>query len=81
MIKSLFVIAVTLVAAPLFAQAPAPERPFCSATIIESCQQTRSQEARAMSGAQADARDARSGGQWSPDKQTAAATAAAKKKK
>ena len=81
MIRSPFVIAVTLVAAPVLAQAPAPERPFCSAKITESCQQTRAQEARAMTGAQADARDARSGGLWAPDKQSAAATAAAKKKK
>ena len=81
MARSLFVGTAMLVATPLFAQAAAPERPFCSATVTESCQQTRSQEARAMSGAQADARDARNGGQWAPDKQTAVATAAAKKKK
>jgi hypothetical protein len=80
MIKALLVVTATLVAAPAFAQAPAAaERPFCSAKITDGCQQTAAQQARAMSGAQADARDARNGGAWTPNK-AAAPKAPAKKK-
>ena len=77
MIKSVFVVAAMVAAAPAVAQtapmttaaptAGAPERPFCSATITDGCQQTKAQQARAMTGAQVDARDARNGGQWTPD--------------
>jgi hypothetical protein len=77
MMKSLFAVAATLVALPALAQAPA--LPYCSATVTDSCQQTKAQQARAMSAAQADARDARNGGAWTPN--GAAAKPAAKKKK
>ncbi len=80
MIKALLVATATLVAIPAFAQAPAAaERPFCSAKITDGCQQTPAQQARAMTGAQADARDARNGGAWTPNK-AAAPNAPAKKK-
>jgi hypothetical protein len=79
MIKALLVVTATLVAAPVFAQAPAAaERPFCSAKITDGCQQTKGQQARAMTGAQADARDARNGGKWTPDGKDSAAAANAK---
>lgn len=79
MIKSVFAIAATLIALPALAQAPAPALPFCSATVTDSCQQTKAQQARAMSGEQADARDARNGGAWTPN--ATAAKPAAKKRK
>lgn len=76
MIKALLVVTATLVAAPAFAQAPAAaERPFCSAKITDGCQQTKGQQARAMTGAQADARN---GGKWTPDGKDSAAAANAK---
>jgi hypothetical protein len=74
MIKSLFVVAAAMIAAPVLAQAPA-ERPMCSAKVTDGCQQTAAQQARAMSGAQADARDARNGGKWTPDGTNSAAAA------
>ena len=83
MIKPLLVVAATLMAFPALAQAPAAaERPMCSAKVTDGCQQTAAQQARAMTGAQADARDARAGGTWAPDKAAAAAApkTAAKKK-
>ena len=81
MIKSFFVVTAMLIAAPGFAQSAAPERPYCSAKITDGCQQTKAQQARAMTGAQADARDARAGG-WEPDKagKTATTTKATPKK-
>ena len=87
MIKSLFAVAAMLVAAPVLAQvqapaeAPAPAMvlPMCSAAVTDGCQQTKAQQARAMSGEQADARDARNGGAWTPN--GIAAKPAAKRKK
>ncbi|KAB7648419.1 hypothetical protein [Polymorphobacter fuscus] len=68
MIKPLFLAAAAMLAAPVLAQAPAAaERPFCSATVTDGCQQTKAQQARAMTGAQVDARDAANGGKWTPD--------------
>jgi len=79
MFKSMFVLAAALMAAPVLAQdaapaapadaaAPAaPTMPMCSAKVTDGCQQSARQEARAMSGAQADARDARNGGEWTPN--------------
>jgi hypothetical protein len=79
MIKPLLVAAAALMAVPAVAQAPAAtERPKCSAKVTDGCVQTASQEARAMSGAQADARDARNGGKWTPDGKDSAAAANAK---
>lgn len=78
MIKSLFAVVATLVALPALAQTPAPALPTCSAKVTDNCQQSKAQQARAMSGAQADARDARNGGAWTPN--GAAAKPAAKKK-
>jgi hypothetical protein len=76
MIKLMFVTAAML-AAPALAQeaAPpaAPALPFCSAKVTDSCQQTAAQQARAMTGEQADARDARNGGNWTPDGRVAKA--------
>lgn len=82
MIKPLFVLAAFAFAAPVLAQEAAPAAaalPMCSATVKDGCQQTKGQEARAMSGAQAEARDAKAGG-WAPnaggsDKDMAAAPA------
>lgn len=73
MIKPFIAVAAVLFAAPVMAQSPA--LPFCSAKVTDNCQQTAGQIARQMSGAQADARDARAGGQWAPNKQAAAAPA------
>ena len=83
MIKPLLVVAAALMAVPAVAQAPAAaERPKCSAKVTDGCTQTTGQEARAMSGAQADARDARNGGKWTPDgKDSAAANAKAAARK
>ena len=83
MIKPLFAVAAIMLAAPAFAQAPvAAERPFCSATITDGCQQTAAQQARAMTGAQVDARDARNGGKWTPDlKATTTTTTTVKTRK
>ncbi len=69
MIKFLFAVAATLVALPAMAQAPAPAMalPMCSAKVTDGCQQTKAQQAREMSAAQADARDARNGGAWTPN--------------
>ncbi|MBC7505487.1 MAG: hypothetical protein H7267_07175 [Sandarakinorhabdus sp.] len=78
MIKPLLLTAAMMIAAPAFAQAAAPaaDRPFCSAKITDGCQQTKAQQARAMTGAQVDARDARNGGKWTPDGKVAAMPAA-----
>ena len=83
MIKPLLAIAATLIAFPVLAQAPTPTPmmtptlalasaptlalPMCSAKVTDGCQQTKAQQAREMSGAQADARDARNGGAWTPN--------------
>ena len=90
MIRSLFVVAAIVAAPPAVAQtapmttaaptAAAPERPFCSATITDGCQQTKAQQARAMTGAQVDARDARNGGQWTPDMKVTTTTTGKTKK-
>ena len=86
MIKSLLVATAMLLAAPTFAQTPdaAPvgaERPFCSAKVTDGCQQTKAQQARAMTGEQVDARDARNGGKWTPDMTTTKITRTVKKTK
>jgi hypothetical protein len=70
-------------AAPATAQdtvAAAPALPMCSATVKDSCQQTPAQQKRAMSGEQADARDARNGGKWTPNSGTAPAPMVAHRK-
>ena len=93
MIKPLFAVVASMIALPVLAQAPAPAAmpaamsaaapaampalPMCSAKVTDGCQQTKAQQAREMSGAQADARDARNGGQWTPN---AADKPAAKKR-
>ena len=81
MIKSMIFVAAAMIAAPALAQTEAPARPFCSAKVTDGCQQTASQQAREMSGAQADARDARNGGVWTPNKASPAATKMAAMKK
>jgi hypothetical protein len=70
-IKPMFVLAAAMIAAPALAQdAPAaPALPFCSAKVTDSCQQTPAQQARAMSGEQAEKRDAKAGGAWTPNTQ------------
>lgn len=71
MIKKLLIIAAAVIAAPAAAQdapaaAPAAATlPPCSATVTDGCQQTARQEARAMTGAQVDKRDA--AGMWTPN--------------
>ena len=67
---ALIAVAAVLAAAPALAQTPpaeAPKLPYCSAKVTDSCQQTAAQQARAMSGEQADKRDAKSG-TWTPNK-------------
>lgn len=57
-------------ATPALAQTPpadAPQLPVCSAKVTDGCVQTAAQEKRAMTGEQADKRDARNGGKWTPD--------------
>jgi hypothetical protein len=73
MIKPMLVVAVAMFAAPVLAQAPT--LPACSAKVTDGCVQTPAQIARQMTGAQADARDARAGGQWAPNKRATAAPA------
>ena len=82
MIKPIFILAAAMIAAPALAQAPAaaPALPFCSAKVTDSCQQTAAQQARAMTGEQADKRDARNGGEWAPNKAAAAPAKKAAKK-
>ncbi|GGE03956.1 hypothetical protein GCM10011529_07950 [Polymorphobacter glacialis] len=70
--------AVAPAAAAAAAPAAAPTLPPCSATVTDGCQQTARQEARAMTGAQVDKRDA--AGVWTPDIARAPAAAARKKK-
>lgn len=61
-------------AAPAFAQDAAPgELPPCSAKVTDRCQQTAAQQARAMTGEQADKRDAASG-TWTPNKRATTTT-------
>jgi hypothetical protein len=79
--KPMFVLAAAMIAAPALAQdapaaAPAaPALPFCSAKVTDNCQQTAAQQARAMSGEQAEKRDAKAGGAWTPNTEgTKAAT-------
>ena len=74
MIKPMFVLAAAMIAAPALAQdapaaAPASTLPFCSAKVTDNCQQTPAQQARAMSGEQAEKRDAKAGGAWTPNMQ------------
>ncbi|MFZ4690624.1 MAG: hypothetical protein ACOYLS_15415 [Polymorphobacter sp.] len=74
MIKLMFVSAAVMLAAPVLAQdamAPAaPAMPVCSAKVTDGCVQSAAAEKRAMSGEQADKRDARNGGMWAPDGKT-----------
>ncbi|PZN92136.1 MAG: hypothetical protein DCF31_17525 [Alphaproteobacteria bacterium] len=71
MIRSIFILAATLVAAPALAQeaapAAAPTLPVCSAKVTDGCIQSAAAEKRAMTGEQADKRDAARGGAWTPD--------------
>ncbi len=70
MIKPMLVLAAGLFAAPVLAQeaAPAaPALPTCSAKVTDGCVQSAAAEKRAMSGEQADKRDAAHGGAWTPD--------------
>ncbi len=62
MLKSILLATALIAAAPAFAALPP-----CSAKVKDSCQQTSGQEARAMSAAQADKRDAAHGGAWASD--------------
>jgi len=75
---ALIAVAAVLAAAPALAQdaapAEAPKLPFCSAKVTDSCQQTAAQQARAMTGEQADARDAKTG-TWTPNKRATPAPA------
>lgn len=77
MIKPVFVLVAAMLAAPAVAQTPAPALPTCSAKVTDNCVQSKAQQARALTGEQADKRDARYGG-WAPDKRAKAAKAAAK---
>jgi len=63
MLKSILLATALMAAAPAFAA----DLPPCSAKVKDSCQQTTGQEARAMSAAQADKRDAAHGGTWASD--------------
>ena len=89
MIKPLLVFTAIMLAAPAIAQEAAPaavpaaaaDRPFCSARITDGCQQTAAQQARAMTGAQVDARDARNGGVWTPDGRVTTTTTVKKTRK
>ena len=84
MIKPLLVLVASMIAAPVLAQeaapaAPAaPSLPTCSAKVTDSCIQSGAAEKRAMTGEQADKRDARNGGAWTPDGKTAKKAAAPK---
>ena len=88
MIKAFFAVAVAssafALATPALAQdttmAAAPDLPMCSASVKDSCMQTPAQQKRAMSGEQADARDARHGGMWTPDATAAAMPAMSHKR-
>jgi hypothetical protein len=81
MIKPMLFLTAALLAAPAFAQMAAPaEMPMCSAKVTDGCMQTKAQQARAMSGAQADARDAKTG-MWTPNGGTSDKDAAAPMKK
>ena len=75
-IMTLAFAAAAVLAAPALAQDAAPAAstlPFCSAKVTDSCQQTAAQQARAMTGAQAEKRDAAHGGAWAPDARATAA--------
>ncbi len=63
------------------AMAAAPDVPMCSRTVTDGCMQTPAQQKRAMSGEQADARDARHGGMWTPNAAAAKPAMAARKHK
>ena len=76
MIKALFVVTAAMLAVPAVAQTA--DRPVCSAKVTDGCVQSKAQQARAMTGAQADARDARNGGKWTPDGKDSAAAAGEK---
>lgn len=70
-------IILTVLAASVLAQgaqaqdntaAPEPaKRPNCDWKHRDGCQQTRAQERKAITAEQADARDARHNGEWSPN--------------
>ncbi|MFZ4690625.1 MAG: EF-hand domain-containing protein [Polymorphobacter sp.] len=67
MIKPMFTMVAALIAMPVLAQDAAPTLPKCSAKVTDGCQQTTAQEARAMSGEQADRRDSANAGNWKPN--------------
>jgi hypothetical protein len=73
MIKPMFILVAATLAAPAIAQTPAPTLPPCSAKVTDGCMQTPAQEKRALTGEQADKRDARNGGKWTPDAKAKAA--------
>jgi hypothetical protein len=75
MIKPVFIFVAAAIAAPAMAQTPAPQLPTCSAKVTDNCTQSAAQEKRAMTGEQADKRDARNGGKWTPDAKPAKAAA------
>ena len=78
--KSILILAAAVFAVPVLAQetAPAaPTLPTCSAKVTDGCIQSAAAEKRAMTGEQADKRDARNNGAWTPDGKAAAKQAAA----
>lgn len=76
MIKPILFVVAAMLAVPAMAQDPmapaAPALPKCTAKVTDSCDQTMTTEKRAMTGEQADARDARNGGNWTPNKRAPA---------
>lgn len=72
MIKPVLILVAATLAAPAIAQTPAPSLPTCSAKVTDNCVQSAAQQKRALTGEQADKRDARYGG-WAPDKRAKAA--------
>ena len=83
MMKPILALVAAIVATPVLAQdaapaAPAaPTLPTCSAKVTDGCIQSAAAEKRAMTGEQADQRDARNNGAWTPDGKAPAKTAAA----
>ncbi len=70
MIKSMFILAAAMLAVPAMGQDAAPaaaKLPTCSAKVTDNCVQSAAAEKSALSGEQADKRDARTGGAWAPD--------------
>lgn len=63
------------------AAAPMAALPKCTAKVQDSCDQSKTTERNALSGEQADARDARNGGTWTPNAGTEATAAPRMSKK